>query len=84
MQAAIRRMGNSAAILLPKPVLAHLHVSTGDVLDLDLQDGRVVLSAAQRHPREGWAEAAKALAETGEGGLEWPDHELASDADWTW
>jgi antitoxin MazE len=84
MQAAIRRMGNSAAILLPKPVLAHLHVSAGDMLDLDLQDGRVVLSPAQRRPREGWAEAAKALVDAGEGPLEWPDFETASDDDWTW
>ena len=84
MRAAIRRMGNSAAILLPKPVLAHLHVSAGDMLDLDLQEGRVVLSATERHPREGWAEAAKALAQAGEGGLEWPDHDLAGDEDWVW
>ncbi len=84
MQTAIRRMGNSAAILLPKPVLAHLHVSAGDLLDLDMQDGRVVLSPAQRHPREGWAEAAKALADTGEGEMEWPELEHATDNDWTW
>jgi antitoxin MazE len=84
MRAAIRRMGNSAAILLPKPVLAHLHVSAGDVLDLDLQEGRVVLSPAQRHPREGWAEAAKALADAGEGPLEWPQFENADDEDWAW
>lgn len=84
MKAAIRRMGNSAAILLPKPVLAHLHVSAGDVLDLDLQEGRVVLSPAQRHPREGWAEAAKALADAGEGQLEWPEFENADVQDWAW
>lgn len=84
MQAAIRRMGNSAAILLPKVVLAHLHVSTGDMLDLDLQEGRVVLSPAHRHPRDGWAEAAKALAQDGEGPLEWPEFESASDDEWTW
>jgi antitoxin MazE len=84
MQAAIRRMGNSAAILLPKPVLAHLHVSTGDMLDLDLQEGRIVLSPAHRHPREGWAEAAKALAEAGEGQSEWSEFENASDEEWTW
>lgn len=84
MRAAIRRMGNSAAILLPKPVLAHLHVLTGDVLDLDLQEGRVVLSPAQRHPREGWAEAAKALADAGEGPLEWPELQNADDDDWAW
>jgi antitoxin MazE len=84
MQAAIRRMGNSAAILLPKPVLAHLHVSAGDMLDLDLQEGRVVLSPAQGRPREGWAEAAKALADAGEGHLEWPEFENASDEEWSW
>jgi antitoxin MazE len=84
MQTSIRRVGNSAAVLLPKPVLAHLHVSTGDVLDLDLQEGRVVLSPAQRRPREGWAEAAKTLAEAGEGELAWPELENASDEEWTW
>jgi antitoxin MazE len=84
MQAAIRRMGNSAAILLPKAVLAHLRVSTGDMLDLDLQEGRVVLSPAHRHPREGWAEAAKALADAGEASLDWPELENAGEDEWTW
>ena len=32
MQTSIKRMGNSAAVLLPKPVLAHLQVSAGDTL----------------------------------------------------
>ena len=84
MQAAIRRMGNSAAILLPKPVLAHLHVATGDVLNMDLQAGRVVLSPAQRHPRDGGGVAAKALADAGEDRLEWPEIHDADDVDWTW
>ena len=79
MQAAIKRMGNSAAILLPKPVLAHLHVSTGDILDLDLVEGRVVLSAAQRHPRMGWADAAKQLAEDGDDAPAWPYFGNADD-----
>ena len=84
MQAAIRKMGNSAAILLPKPVLAHLHVAAGDVLQMDLQDGRVVLSPTQRHPREGWAEAAQALVGAGEDRLEWPELQEAEVEDWTW
>ena len=84
MQAAIKRMGNSAAILLPKPVLAHLHVSAGDVLHMDLQEGRVVLSPAQVHPREGWAAAAKALAAAGDGQAEWPELDNAGDEDWVW
>jgi antitoxin MazE len=84
MRASIKRMGNSAAILLPKPVLAHLQVAAGDVLDLDLQEGRVVLSPAQRSPREGWAEAAKAIADAGEDASPWPDHDLGGDEDWRW
>lgn len=84
MEAAIKRMGNSAAILLPKPVLAHLRVATGDVLELDLQEGRVVLSPRARRPREGWAEAAKALAELEEADLQWTEFANGEDEDWTW
>jgi antitoxin MazE len=84
MQIPIRRMGNSAAVLLPRPVLAHLGVVTGDVLDLDLQEGKVVLSPAQSHPREGWAEAARMLAEAGDDRLEWPEFGSVDDEAWTW
>jgi antitoxin MazE len=79
MQTAIKKIGNSSGILLPKPVLAHLHLSAGDLIDLDLQEGRVVLSAAQHHPREGWAEAAKALAEAGDDAPAWPIFANAGD-----
>jgi len=74
MQAAIRRMGNSAGILLPKTVLAHLDVATGDMLDLNFDEGRVVLSPARTHPRAGWADAARALADVGgdDDGAVWP------------
>ena len=84
MQAAIRRMGNSAGILLPKPVLAHLQVQTGDLIDLDLENGRVVLSALKPHPRAGWAEAAKALAEAGDDEAAWPYFGNVDDASLEW
>jgi antitoxin component of MazEF toxin-antitoxin module len=47
MQAAIRRMGNSAGILLSKAVLAHLDVATGYMLEFNFYEGRVVLSPAR-------------------------------------
>jgi len=72
MQTAIKKIGNSSGILLPKTVLSHLRLSAGDVIELDLQEGRVVLSAAQRHPRAGWAEAAQTLAEAGDDAPIWP------------
>lgn len=79
MHTSIKRMGNSAAILLSKPVLAHLGVSTGDVLDLDLIEGRVVLSAIKRHPREGWAQAARALTAFEDDTAVWPYFENDGD-----
>ncbi len=79
MRASIRRMGNSAGIILPKPVLAELGVAVGDDVSLSMEKGRVVLVPAERHPRAGWAEAAKKLAASGDEGLAWP--ELANDAD---
>jgi antitoxin MazE len=71
MQTAIKKIGNSSGILLPKAVLAHLHLSAGDLIELDLQEGRVILSAVQRHPREGWAEAARALADAEDDKAAW-------------
>jgi antitoxin MazE len=81
VQTAIKKIGNSSGILLPKPVLAHLHLATGDLINLDLQDGRVVLSAVQRHPREGWAEAAKALANADDDTPVWPMFDNDCDED---
>ena len=79
MRAQIRPMGNSAGIILPKPVLADLGVKTGDELSLTIEDGRVVLSPLPAHPRAGWAEASKALAASGDDALVWP--EFANEGD---
>ena len=81
MRTTIKKIGSSSGILLPKPVLAHLHLATGDLINLDLQDGRVVLSAVQRHPREGWADAAKALSDDGDDKPAWPMFSNDGDED---
>lgn len=81
MQAAIRKIGNSSGIVLPKPVLAHLRVTTGDMIELDLEEGRVVISPAPQHPREGWAAAAAALAQSGDDQAEWPMFANLGDED---
>lgn len=81
MQTAIRKIGNSAGIVLPKPILSHLHLSTGDMIDINLEEGRVIISPAVRHPREGWAEAAAALAEAGDDEPVWPAFANAGDGE---
>ena len=84
MQTAIRRMGNSAGIILPKPLLSELGVKAGDEVLLTLKEGRLILTPAKRHPREGWAEASKALAAAGDDALVWPEFGNEGDDELTW
>ena len=84
MRAAVRKMGNSAGVIIPKPILAEVGVQAGDNLDLSLDDGRIVLAPAKRHPRAGWAEAAQRIAESKDDALVWPEFANADDADLRW
>jgi antitoxin MazE len=84
MRAPVRKMGNSSGVILPKPILTQLGVEAGDDLDLSLDDGRIVLVRVKRHPRAGWADAAKRIAEAGDDALVWPEFGNASDADLKW
>ena len=76
--------GNSFGAILPKSILTQLGVETGDDLDLSFDDGRIVLVPAKRHPRAGWADAAKRIAEAGEDELVWPEFGNAGGADLKW
>jgi antitoxin MazE len=84
MKTAIRRMGNSQGVIIPKPVLAEIGAKTGDKFDMKVERGKIVMVRSRRKPREGWAEASKALAAAGEGGLVWPEFGNEADKDWTW
>jgi antitoxin MazE len=77
-------MGNSAGIILPKPVLAELGVKAGDDLSLTLEKGRVVLVPAKAHPRAGWAKAAALIANTADDGPVWPEFGNAGDDELIW
>lgn len=84
MRAAVRKMGNSSGVIIPKPLLAELGVQAGDDIDMTMKGGKLVLAPIKPHPRAGWAEASKALAEAGEDGLVWPEFANADDEDWVW
>lgn len=57
MQTALRKMGNSVGMILPKAVLKELGAGAGTPMTLRVEAGTVVATPV-RHPREGWAEAA--------------------------
>lgn len=61
MQTALRKMGNSTGLIVPKALLNELGASAGTPMDIRIENGSVV-ATPQRRPREGWAEAAAAIA----------------------
>ena len=83
MRASIRKMGNSSGVIIPKPLLTELGIKTGDTVEMKLEAGKVTLAPIKRHAREGWAEASKALAATGEG-LAWPEFGNEDDEKLIW
>lgn len=61
MKTAIRKMGNSQGILIPKPFLLQTGLDIGEV-EIEVQDDAIVIRKPRRAPRQGWAEACRTLA----------------------
>ena len=59
MKAKIVKIGNSRGIRLPKAIIDQ--VGLEEAVDLEVRDGEIVISPAERI-RSGWAKAAQALA----------------------
>jgi antitoxin MazE len=62
MQTALRKMGNSTGMILPKPILKELGVESGAAMDVIVENGRVIATPVKRKVREGWAEAAARIS----------------------
>ena len=83
MKIAIRRMGNSQGIIIPKPVLAQ--VGLENEAELAVEKGAIVLRKPScGAPREGWAEASKRIADAGDDALAWPEFGNRDDGDLKW
>jgi antitoxin MazE len=84
MKTAIRKMGNSQGVIIPKPVLTEIGVKIEDAVEMTVKQGKIVIAPLHRHPREGWADDSKRLAKAGEGGLLWSEFPNDSDKDLKW
>jgi antitoxin MazE len=71
MRAAIRKLGESSGVIIPRSMLAKLGVGAGDTVDLSLEEGRITITPVKRRPREGWAEAFAEIGELGDEDLDW-------------
>ena len=82
VEVAIRKMGNSQGVLIPKPILAQLGLEGS--ADLQVRDGVIEIRAVRRNPREGWADDARRLAGQGGDALVWPVVANEGDDDLVW
>lgn len=85
MQTALRKMGNSVGMIVPKALLNELGATAGTAMDVRIEEGRVVATPI-RHVREGWEEAAAAVAASPEDPDEaaWRAFGNDDDGEWTW
>ena len=84
VQTRIVKIGNSQGIRIPKWLLEQSGL--GENVILEVQDNQIVIRKA-KHPREGWAEEAKLMAERGDDKLEdWDILSLDSwdEEEWEW
>lgn len=61
MQTSLRKMGNSTGLIVPAAILKQMDLVVGTTLDVRVEANTFVVTPL-RHPRQGWAEAAAAVA----------------------
>ena len=84
MEIAIRNIGNSKGVVLPKPLLAQADLEGETTALIQVENGSIVLSKSRKPLRTGWAEAATAVSAHGEGDLMMGEFGNADDADLRW
>jgi antitoxin MazE len=84
MQIAVRKLGNSVGVIIPKAFLAELRLVPGDAVDIRLEDGQIVLAPIRRPSRTGWREASRVVAERGDDAPVWPELSNTGDTDLSW
>ena len=82
MRTAIRKMGNSQGVIIPKPLLAQ--VGFEDEAVMTIENDALVLRPVRRSPREGWAEASRFVAEHGDDALAWAEFGNTGDKHLKW
>jgi antitoxin MazE len=84
MLSAVKKFGNSAGVIIPKPLLAEFGVEAGDRVELKVEAGRIVIERVINPPRQGWADDAKRLAPSTDDIPEWPEFGNEDHAALTW
>lgn len=84
MHVAIRNIGNSKGVVLPKPVLAQAGLDIEAGVEMSVEDGAIILRKPARAVRAGWAAAAQELAAAGGDELLMGEFGNEGDAELVW
>ena len=87
MLTSIRQIGNSRGLLIPAAFLASCQIE--DQVDMQLQDGQIVIKPVKRKLRVDWFEPASPAPESIQTqeraeAQDWIDVSIADDSEWVW
>lgn len=95
MRTALRKMGNSTGMIIPKAILTELRTEAGTSFDIEIKDRAIVATPivetpVAADPRDGWAAALEAAAAAGEideldeDDMAWINAGTEFDKQWEW
>lgn len=82
MQVTIRPIGNSQGIVVPKPLLAQLGFDNH--ADMPVERGALALRRPTKIPRDGWAAAARKVADVSDDELLMGEFANEGDTELAW
>lgn len=87
MLTSLRSIGNSRGVLIPAAFLSSCQME--DAIDMQLQNGQIILRPVQRMPRGGWFDNAAAVSKEAASPelADWaalPLAQTSDDEEWTW
>lgn len=82
MKIAIRKLGNSRGVILPKPLLDQVGLKRA--ADVSVENNTIVLRLPRSRTRQGWAEASRRLTAAGDDLPVWPEFGNAGDTELKW
>ena len=82
MKVSVVQIGNSKGIRIPKAVLEQCNIE--NEVDLEVNDGKIILEPTAHKPRKGWDEQFAAMADNQEDRLLVDDLLDADIEEWEW
>lgn len=82
LQVAIRAIGNSQGVVIPKIILEQSGME--GIVEMSVDGEKIILSKPKNTVREYWAQDAQSLVMAGEDELILGDFANEEDGDWIW